>query len=150
MDSSTLQEVADELAIRNLLARVHHTNDAVHRGEATPEDFATCWTEDWIWESPSMGTYHGAQGHAVRSRSVGALAKEAGTMVPPRSDIRSGFHMTVTVEVRLDGDTAICHSKYLYGTAVGPNGTIHQVGRYVDEVRRTPKGWKLHHRRVFP
>ena len=58
--------------------------------------------------------------------------------------------MTVNTEVQLDGDTATCISKFVFGTSEGTAGQVRMCGRYVDEVRRTPEGWKLHRRQVFP
>jgi hypothetical protein len=150
LDERNLQRVTDELEIRNLLARVHHTIDALRRGEATEDDYAANWTEDGIWESPTMGTYHGHEGHRKRREEAAALAKEGGAQIPEAGPGSGAYHMTVTTEVLLDGDVAMCHSKFLYGTSHGTAGQIHQVGRYRDEVRRTPEGWKLHHRIVFP
>jgi hypothetical protein len=43
-DADTLQRVVDELDIRNLLARIHNTIDAMRRGEATAEDYNANWT----------------------------------------------------------------------------------------------------------
>ena len=150
LDESSLQQVVDELAIRNLLARVHNTIDAVRRGEATAEDYDANWTEDGIWESPTMGTYHGHEGHQKRRDEAAALAKQGGAQIPERGPGSGAYHITASTEVRLQGDVAICDSKFLYGTSQGTAGQIHQVGRYRDEVRRTPDGWKLHHRIVFP
>jgi ketosteroid isomerase-like protein len=150
-DADTLQRVVDELDIRNLLARIHNTIDAMRRGEATAEDYNANWTEDGIWESPTMGTYHGHEGHQKRRDEAGALARQGGAQIPDAGSQSSGtYHITVSTEVRLDGDVAICDSKFLYGTSQGTGGQIHQVGRYHDEVRRTPEGWKLSHRTVFP
>ena len=73
-----------------------------------------------------------------------------GAQIPDSGPERRGYHMTTTTEVRLDGDVAICRSKFLYGTGAGTAGEIHQVGSYRDEVRRTASGWKLHHRLVYP
>jgi hypothetical protein len=151
LDESSLQQVVDELAIRNLLARVHNTIDALRRGDATAEDYDANWTEDGIWESPTMGTYHGHEGHQKRRDEAAALAREGGARIPDGQAPGSGaYHITVSTEVRLLGDVAICDSKFLYGTSQGTGGQIHQVGRYHDEVRRTPEGWKLSHRTVFP
>jgi hypothetical protein len=143
--------VVDELEIRNLLARIHNTRDAVVRGEATEADYNANWTEDGIWESPTMGTWIGHAGHKKRTDEVVDLVREGGAVLPDLADPELGtYHMTVTTEVQLDGDVAICQSKFLFGTSRGTAGQIHQCGRYVDEVRRTPDGWKMHHRRVFP
>jgi ketosteroid isomerase-like protein len=150
LDETSLQQVVDELAIRNLLARVHNTIDAMRRGQATAEDYDANWTEDGIWESPTMGTYHGYEGHQKRRDEAAALAKEGGAQIPDRQPGGGAYHITASTEVRLQGDVAICDSKFLYGTSQGTAGQIHQVGRYHDEVRRTPEGWKLHHRIVFP
>ena len=56
-DGVALQRVVDELAIRNLLARLHHTIDALRRGEATEEEYDDCWTDDGVWESPRRGRF---------------------------------------------------------------------------------------------
>lgn len=145
-----LQRVVDELAIRNLLARLHHTIDALRRGEATEAEYDDCWTDDGVWESPSLGTYVGREGHRRRRDEARALALAGGAQIPDAAPDRRGYHMTTTTEVVLDGDTAVCRSKFLYGTGAGTAGEIHQVGTYRDVVHRTPSGWKVHHRLVYP
>src|SRR4051794_32201626 len=150
IDEGMLQRVVDELEIRNLLAHVHHTIDRLRRGEATAEEYASCWTEDCIWESASIGTYHGREGHQKRRDEAAALARAGGAAIPAPAGDSGAYHMTLTTEVVLDGDRAMCHSKWMYGTSQGTSGQVHQVGRYDDEMRRTPDGWKLHRRVVFP
>ena len=66
IDEKVLQRVVDELEIRNLLARIHNTRDAVRRGEATETEYNANWTEDGVWESPTMGRWEGHSGHEKR------------------------------------------------------------------------------------
>ena len=151
-DAEQLQRVVDELEIRNLLARIHNTIDDIRAGGGAAAEAAydADWTPDGIWESPTLGTYQGHEGHRKRRAEAAALAREGGAEIPAAGAGVRGHHITVSTEVRLDGDVAICVSKWLYGTTQGTAGEVHQVGRYRDEVRRTPEGWKLHHRLVFP
>jgi hypothetical protein len=151
VDDKSLQRVLDELEIRNLLARIHNTRDAVRRGEATQDDYIANWTEDGIWESATMGKWVGHAGHQARNEGVSDLVRAGGADLPDLEASGLGsYHMTLNTEVQLDGDAAVCHSKFIFGTTKGTAGEINLCGRYVDEVRRTPDGWKMHHRQVFP
>jgi hypothetical protein len=151
IDEKSMQRMLDDMEIRNLLARIHNTRDAVRRGEATEDDYNANWTTDGIWESATMGRWAGHTGHQDRTEQVNDLVRAGGANLPDLGDPDLGsYHMTVNTEVNVDGDVATCYSKFIFGTTRGTAGEINMCGRYVDEVRRTPDGWKMHHRRVFP
>jgi ketosteroid isomerase-like protein len=126
----------DELAIRNLLARVAHITD----GRGSLEEYLTYWTEDATWESPVAGSFRGHAGQLERHERYRAAGVQG-----PDAD---SFHLLTTVYVHVDGDEATSMSSWLYvgNTASAPK--IEDVGTYTDSLRRTPEGWKLSSRKV--
>jgi hypothetical protein len=128
--------VEDELAIRNILARVAHITD----GRGPLEEYLTLWTEDSTWESPVAGSFQGHAGHLERH----ARYRAAGVQGPDADS----FHLVTTVYVRVDGDEASSMSSWLYVSSTDSEPKIEDVGTYTDTLRRTPEGWKLSSRKV--
>jgi hypothetical protein len=140
LDESTVRKLSDELEIRNLLARVHNITD----GRGTRDEYLSCWTEDCIWESAEFGTWRGHAGHLEKYAAVLEKAREVG--IEDEGD--GTYHMLTTVEVQLDGDTAVARSKWIFLTTQDTLARLHLAGTYDDQLRRTPDGWKLVHRLV--
>ena len=92
----------DELAIRNILARVAHITD----GRGSLEEYLTLWTEDSTWESPVAGSFRGHAGHLERH----ARYRAAGVQGPDADS----FHLVTTVYVKVEGDEASSMSSWLY------------------------------------
>lgn len=119
----------DELAIRNLIARMAHVVD---RGAV--EDYAPMLAPDarWIMPTgdPTVGPEAIMQGVRAR-RTAGSAGPGSGT----RHVIT-----TVTVEVGGDGDSAHAWSYWLY-LSTGSDPKILMNGLYTDTFRRTADGW---------
>jgi len=150
IDEKAFQQVVDELQIRNLIGRVAEVRDATRRGEATEEDYLEDWTDDSIWESPTMGKWVGREGHLKRAEDQLKKAQEMGVKMPDGPEGPQSYHVVSTTSVRIDGDVAFCESRWLFVSTTGTAGQVQQCGRYLDEVHRTPGGWKMHHRQVYP
>jgi uncharacterized protein (TIGR02246 family) len=126
--------VADELAIRNVLARI-----AQYADTGDLDDYAALFTEDAHWE---MG------GTVVRGRAAiraaGQARRDAGTG-GPGSRTR---HVIGTIAVTLDGDTAIADSYWhFYGnTDTAPE--LRAMGAYRDTFRRAGGVWRLAERLI--
>jgi uncharacterized protein (TIGR02246 family) len=54
-------------------------------------------------------------------------------------------HLVANLEIELDGDAATARSTWVYLTR-GPE--LAMVGRYIDELRRTPAGWRFARRQA--
>jgi 3-phenylpropionate/cinnamic acid dioxygenase small subunit len=134
--AAALQRAVDEAAIRNVIAKLAQMADA------DTDDFTeylTCWTEDATTEHPTDA----AHGHEeIRQRSLNLRAQ--GVQGPGANTL----HVITTTWVRsVEGDEAHADSYWhFYGGCDQPLPTMRAMGRYDDLLRRTPDGWKMHHR----
>ena len=131
-----LQRVADDLEVRNLVARIAQLSD-----EGALDDYARLFTEDAVWDG---GTAFGVRkGHA--DILVGAKERRAAGTSGPGSHAR---HVITTSAVRLEGATAHVRSYFLFYVECDKTPVVRVVGVYQDELRRTPSGWKLARRQI--
>lgn len=147
MTDDDLRQLADELEIRNLVARLAHMADS---GDLDV-DYLPLFTEDATWEFP------GGPDQAAEPAKVSGSLEILADRIKRR---QSGFqgpgthtrHVNTTLVVRVDGsDTAEAESYWLFVTATAtPEPKVSGIGRYHDTFRRTDVGWKLSHRRIFP
>jgi 3-phenylpropionate/cinnamic acid dioxygenase small subunit len=124
-------EVADKYAINELLNTYCHNAD-YH----PPERMREMFTADGIFEVPAMDLrFEGIDqiiAFFTSSRQANATAR----------------HIISNVVIEGSGERATS-SAYLQvvGTRDDITTTV-AFGRYLDELRRTPAGWRLQHRRV--
>jgi hypothetical protein len=149
MTDEQMQVLADELAIRNLVAHLAILADRA----PDLQEYLGCFTEDAIWEFAAPA---GLQGEAGPEglRLVGRTAIEADRMrlrgerfQGPASNT---FHLNTTLDITVHGDgTAEAQSYWLF---VDGNGApqLRRIGHYHDRFRKTASGWKLAHRTVSP
>jgi len=131
-------EVADELAIRNLLAAL-----SWHADTTTMEDldsYVACFTEDAMWEM--LGDVR--RGHA--EILAGAQERRRNGTNGPGTDVRHSLSMTV-VEFPEPGRAVARSYIQAYRTA-STAPSLFMMGEYHDAFRRTPEGWRLVHRKV--
>src|SRR5262245_50528652 len=108
MSDDLLRRVADELDIRNTLARIAHLSDY-----GSLEDYVSLFTEDAHWEmlqAPGAP----AVGPAKRGRAdimAGATQRRATGGQGPGSNTR---HVLTNTVVTLDGDKARAHSYLVF------------------------------------
>jgi len=130
------QRIADELEIRNLVVRLAHTAD-----EGSLDEYAGLYTEDAIWDGgPAFGRRRG-----IADILTGVRERSASGIAGPGTHTR---HVITTTSVRVMGDTAEVRSYFLFYVDCDKAPTVRVVGAYRDEMRRTPSGWKLAHRRI--
>ncbi len=147
MTDDEMRRLSDELEIRNLVARLAHMADM---GDLDTE-YLPLFTDDAVWEFP------GGPDQAAGAAKVSGPREILADRVKRR---QSGFqgpgthtrHVNTTLAVRVDGsDTAHAESYWMFVTATDTEEPqIHGIGRYHDTLRRTPDGWKLACRRIFP
>ncbi|AZI34824.1 hypothetical protein NT2_02_04320 [Caenibius tardaugens NBRC 16725] len=124
---STSNDPRDELAIRNLIARMAQTAD---RG--TVDDYAPMLAPDARWIMPTGDPAVGPD--AILD---GVRARRAAGTAGPGSGTR---HMITTTTVDVQGDSANALSYWLY-LSTGTDPKILMTGVYTDTFRRDPAGW---------
>jgi 3-phenylpropionate/cinnamic acid dioxygenase small subunit len=130
------QEVADELAIRNVVARLAQLADM-----GVLDDYLKLWTEDASWEMPGAPP---RKGHADILQ--GAKERRASGMQGPGTSTR---HVITTLSVELDGlDAATTDSYFLFVTDTSTSPRLSIVGHYHDTLRRSAEGWRVARRQI--
>ncbi len=134
-ENAATQQLADELAIRNLVARLAQLADM---GDL--DEYVSLFTEDASWEMPGSPR----RGHA--DIMAGAKERRSSQTTGPGSNTR---HVISTLAVQVDGtDRASSDSYWLFygNTTTAP--AVSLMGHYHDTLRRTPEGWKLARREI--
>ena len=126
-----LQRVADELELRNAVARIAHLSD-----EGSLDDYIALFTEEAVWDGGA--TFGVRKGHA--DILAGARERRAGGTSGPGSHNR---HVITTSAVRLEGDRGHVRSYFLFYVECDKAPAARVVGVYQDEFHRTRSGWKL-------
>ena len=128
-----VRSVADELEIRNLLARLAQLAD-----DGDLKEYVQLFTEDGVWQGPP-GPGRGARsGHA--DLLAGAQERRANRIQGPNTNT---FHVATNTVIQLNGDTATGKSYYQFYGNTQDAPKLQSMGIYRDEFRRTPKGWKM-------
>lgn len=133
---------ADELEIRNLLARLAQLADS-----GGVDDYVALMTDDVVWEMPA----NPAVGVAAARRqgrdevAAGVRERHAAGVQGPGSDT---LHTLNTTVVAIDGDRATADSYFLFFGDVSRHPVLRSIGRYHDELRRIDGAWRLAHRTI--
>jgi uncharacterized protein (TIGR02246 family) len=122
-------ELADRSAIRELTARYNHAFD-----DARPEQFADQFTENGVFDISGKFV---AEGRAALEETVRRIGYGV-------------VHATTDAIIAIDGDTAtqVCTLLVVSRTRDRQKQRLLGTGRYHDELRRTPAGWRFA-RRTF-
>ena len=130
------ERVADESAVRNVVARVAQLADS---DTDDFEAYLALWAADAITVHPTDT----ARGHAeILARSVDL--RRRGVQGPGTDTL----HVSTTQWVEVEGDEARCTSYWLfYGNTTGRPELL-AMGRYDDVLVRRLEGWKLWRRQV--
>ena len=131
MNESTLKRVAAESEIRNLVARLGHLAD-----DGDLQVYLSLFTPDAEWHTP---TGEVRRGHT--DILAGANERRVTGVQGPGTDSRH-VNTTLWVEVGDDG-TARAQSYFLYLRSCSTSPVLVSTGRYNDEFRETPDGWKM-------
>lgn len=136
--------MSDELEIRNVLARLAQLADT---GDL--DEYLSLFTDDAVWELPAnekMGLAPSVR-RGLDDIAAGARDRRASAGQGPGTDT---LHVltTVAVDVDPDGGRATSRSVFLFFSEASTTPTVRTMGRYHDELRRTPDGWKLAHRTI--
>lgn len=137
MGEPAIQAVADELEIRNLLARLAQMAD----DEEDLDAYLALFTEDAVWEGAAFGTKKGHE-----EILAGAKERRASGTSGPGTHSR---HTLNTTAIEVHGDEASGRSVFIYYNQTNEQPTVSVMGIYQDVFRRTPDGWKMAHRTIL-
>ena len=130
--------VEDELAIRNLLAKLSWFADRTRMEEL--DEYVACFTEDAVWEM--LGEVRRGHGEIL----AGAQERRRNGTNGPGTDVRHSLSMTV---VEFDGpDQALVRSYIQAYRTASTTPSLFMMGEYRDTFRRTLAGWRLARREV--
>jgi 3-phenylpropionate/cinnamic acid dioxygenase small subunit len=138
-----MERVADELEIRNVVARLAQLAD-----DGATDEYISLLTDDIAWvmpANPAIGLPASERrGHA--DVAAGQRDRMAGGHQGPGSNT---MHMVATMSVRFDDDdhaTSRSYFTYWGDTTTAP--VVRTIGRYEDMFVRTSVGWKLARRQI--
>ncbi|HEV3227247.1 MAG TPA: nuclear transport factor 2 family protein [Acidimicrobiales bacterium] len=133
-----MSRVADELEIRNLLARLAQLADS-----GDTEAYLELLSDDVVWvmpPNPSIGLA-GSERRGHGEIATGQRERVAGGHQGPGSNT---MHTVSTVSVRFDDDgSASAQSSFLYWADTATAPVVRSIGRYADTLRREAGRWRL-------
>ena len=126
--SPQLQEIADKLEIRELVARYCRAVD-----DTDAEAFAQAFTADGVFET-----------------ALGVVTGRDALLAHGRKMVFGNVHITTDAIIEIDGDRATHTCTMLLGRRREDKAAneIVATGRYFDELVRTPDGWRFSSRRA--
>jgi uncharacterized protein (TIGR02246 family) len=124
----------DELAVRNLVARVAQYADG-----PDVDAYVALFTADAVWDMP------GAPRHGQAEIRAGSAERRAAGQIGPGSNTR---HMVATVAVRVHGDNAVADSYWQFWVDTATAPRVQLMGTYHDACVRSDGGWKLARREI--
>jgi ketosteroid isomerase-like protein len=102
--------------------------------------YASLFTDDAVWI--------GNLGKAVGPAEIEALLVRTLEVYP--SDLERTYHLVMNPVINVDGDTAKSKSNWGFITRGEKDNPVFQMlGRYSDELVRTPDGWKFSRRVAY-
>jgi 3-phenylpropionate/cinnamic acid dioxygenase small subunit len=134
-DKDTMQRLADELQIRNVIARLAQLADG---GDL--DEYVGLFTDDASWEMP------GAPRRGRADILAGASERRASGQTGPGSATR---HLLTTICVQVgDGDTSVADSYWLFYADTTTTPVVRLMGHYHDTFARSTDGWQLARREI--
>jgi 3-phenylpropionate/cinnamic acid dioxygenase small subunit len=146
MTELAIERLADEMEIRNLVARLAHLADMAEN----LDDYLACFTEDAVWLFPGDDreglalSESRTEGHeAIRADR---LSRRADRFQGPGTHTR---HVNTTLAVRVhDHETAEAESYWLFVTDTTGEPRVRSIGHYLDRFVHTDEGWKFASRQI--
>jgi 3-phenylpropionate/cinnamic acid dioxygenase small subunit len=126
---------SDELAIRNLVAKIAHAAD-----HGALDEYIEFFTEDASWEMPD------APRRGRADIRAGAEERRRTGLTGPGSASR---HVITTLAVDLAGQNcAVVDSYFIFFRQTTTNPTIFNMGHYHDDFRFVDGNWRLARRLI--
>jgi 3-phenylpropionate/cinnamic acid dioxygenase small subunit len=144
---STVQRIADELEIRNLIARLTLLADTASDDEL--DSYISLFAEDATWVVLAGGNGLGAQERRGHEEILeGVRERRAAGVQGPGTNTRHAVH-TLMVEFE-SADKALARCYWTYHTDTASSAPLLSLmGEYRNTVVRTPDGWKLARRELI-
>lgn len=127
--------VADELAVRNLIAQLAQSAD-----DGDLDDYIQLFSEDAVWGGAGFGEKKGHE-----EIMAGAVERRASGTSGPGTHTR---HVITTTTVSLGGDRANARSIFHFYASTHATPTLQIMGIYDDEFQRSDSGWRLSRRNI--
>jgi uncharacterized protein (TIGR02246 family) len=135
-----LRRLADELQIRNVVARLAQLADT--SGPDDLGEYIDLFTGDATWEMP------GSERRGRLEILEGARERRRSGQQGPGTNSR---HVITTQAVRFEGtDSAVSDAYFLFVADTTGAPVIRLIGHYHDLFRREQGGWKLARRQITP
>jgi len=135
--------LADELELRNLVARIAQTADS-----GTVAEYVALFTEDAAWsmpDNPAAGL-PASEKRGIGEIEAGVHERRASGLQGPGSNTK---HVVTTIAIDVRGpDNALGHTYWMFFRDTTGQPTVLNMGEYRDEFRRTPEGWRLARRTI--
>jgi 3-phenylpropionate/cinnamic acid dioxygenase small subunit len=143
MADPNTERIAAELEIRNVLAQFARLADT-----GDTDTYVQFMTPDIVWSMPANPGL-GLPASERHGRDEIATGQRERTAAGVQGEGSNTMHLVTTtlVDVQSD-DAATADSYFMFVTATTTTPSIQNVGRYHDEFRRTPEGWKLARREI--
>jgi ketosteroid isomerase-like protein len=143
MADPNTEHIAAELEIRNVLAQFARLADT-----GDTEAYVRLMTPDIVWSMPANPGL-GLPASERHGQDEIATGQRERTAAGVQGEGSNTMHLVTTtlVDVQSD-DAANADSYFMFVTATTTTPAIQNVGRYHDEFRRTPDGWKLARREI--
>jgi len=146
VNEATIRTIADELAIRNLLARLAHLADTAPIEQV--EEYVALFTEDATWAVPSAGVLPAQERQGQEEiRAAARARREDGTQGPGAN--RRHIISTTTVEFPSDDRASVRSCWQRFDETLADVQVSNGIGEYHDTFVRTPEGWKLSRREII-
>lgn len=140
-----LRRAADELEIRNIIARL-----AMLADEGDVHEYASLFTTDARWELHTRVGTAMVQSAVVCGRAelvAAAQERRRSKITGPGSNTR---HAVLSSAVTIGEDAASARSYYVFYRNTDTDPEVVGFGIYTDEFRRMAEGWRLARRRIDP
>jgi SnoaL-like domain len=145
----SISRLVDELAIRNLVARLSflpHTDT-----DEEMDDYISIYTPDGAWAPVVPGASEDSRTLERRGREevlAGVKERRAAKLQGPGSHSK---HFVTTILVAFESDeVAVCRSNFLVFNEINARPpVVYSGGEYRDRFVRRPEGWQLARREII-
>lgn len=141
-------DLADELQIRNLIARLAHTADTAST-DALSADYLNCFTDDATFELRTSGGVGGTVAGVMRGKAEILAAALDRRRIGLQGPGTHTMHVVTSTVVQVNGDEANAQSCFMFLGQLNTAPAILVAGLYDDAFRKVQGVWRLACRRAW-